>query len=114
MSAGYNCATALQLMRSSTLHNSSPPQPSVLYEQQLDIDWCSSVLNSINDLLPSCCMCSHILFSVYLEMRTSEEASEKAVVSKLHLVWYSMPCSLQAVHLHGGQLGSASLLYSSS
>jgi hypothetical protein len=29
---------------------------------------------------------SHVLFTVYVEMRTSEAAAERAVLSKLHLV----------------------------
>lgn len=29
---------------------------------------------------------SHVLFTIHIEMRTSAEADEKAVVSKIHLV----------------------------
>eukprot|EP00775_Hariotina_reticulata_P005321 gene5321-5556_t len=53
---------------------------------------------------------SHVLFSVYIEMRTSEEASEKALVSKLHLVDLAGSERTKKTNASGAQMREASCI----
>lgn len=53
---------------------------------------------------------SHVLFSVYIEMRTSAEAKERALLSKLHLVDLAGSERTKKTNASGDQLKEASCI----